>query len=293
MVMSESELSHEAAEQTLPLRDAFAVLFFVSVGMLFDPAILVDAPLQLLATVLIIVFGKSLAALLIVLAFRHPLGTALTISASLAQIGEFSFILAGLGATLGLLPAEGRDLVLAGAMVSILLNPFCFVAIERARPWLTRRAGRQPPEERAFQPATSTATDHAVLIGYGRVGSVIAEAWRAQGGTVVAIEQNEDIVAGLHAQGIEAFAAEGPPETLLEAANVAAARVLFVAIPNSFEAGQFVEHGRALRSDLVIVARTHSDAEVEYLQRLGADETVMGEREIAVAMSARAAARTI
>jgi CPA2 family monovalent cation:H+ antiporter-2 len=134
--------------------------------------------------------------------------------------------------------------------------------------------------------------DHAVLVGHGRVGSVIAEAWRAQGRSVVVIEQNEEIVAGLRSAGIEAFAAERPPEVLLEAANVAAARVLFVAIPNGFEAGQFVEQGRAVRPELVIVARAHSDAEVEHLRRLGADETVMGEREIGVAMSARAAART-
>lgn len=124
MILSESELSHRAAEDSLPLRDAFAVLFFVSVGMLFDPAIVIRDPLPVIATVFIIVIGKSAAAFLIVRAFRHPISTALTISASLAQIGEFSFILAGLGVTLNLLPEQGRDLVLAGAILSILINPW-------------------------------------------------------------------------------------------------------------------------------------------------------------------------
>jgi CPA2 family monovalent cation:H+ antiporter-2 len=247
----------------------------------------------LLTTVLIIVFGKSLGAFVIVRAFGHPMGTAFAISASLAQIGEFAFILAGLGVGLGLLPPQGRDLVLAGAVISIMLNPFCFALLNRLNPWLARRAGAQPESAaQPIRPAASTAVDHAVLVGHGRVGSVIAEAWGAQGRSVVVIEQNEEIVAGLRSAGIEAFAAEGPPEVLLKAANVAAARVLFVAIPNGFEAGQFVEQGRAVRPELVIVARAHSDAEVEHLRRLGADETVMGEREIGVAMSARAAART-
>jgi CPA2 family monovalent cation:H+ antiporter-2 len=291
MVMSESELSQEAAEQTLPLRDAFAVLFFVSVGMLFDPAILIEAPLPLLATVLIIVLGKSIAAFLIVLAFRHTLATALTISASLAQIGEFSFILAGLGVGLGLLSNEGRNLILAGAMISILLNPFCFAAVDRLVAWRERRAPVQtvpkPP------PEPTRLTGHAILIGYGRVGGAIAEAWRETGRPVAVIEDNDDIVARLRAEGVEAIAAHAAPEELLRLANVAAARILFAAIPNSFEAGQFVEQARARNPGLVILARAHSDAEVEYLQKLGADDTIMGEREIAAAMVARALTRGI
>ena len=291
MVMSESELSQEAAEQTLPLRDAFAVLFFVSVGMLFDPAILVEAPLPLLATVLIIVLGKSVAAFLIVLAFRHTVATALTISASLAQIGEFSFILAGLGVGLGLLSDEGRNLILAGAMISILLNPFSFTVIDRLVAWRERRApARTAPEP---PPAPTMLAGHAILIGYGRVGSAIAEAWRAEGRPVVVVEDNDDIVAQLRAEGVDAIPAHDAPEELLRLANVAAAHILFAAIPNSFEAGQFVEQARARNPGLVILARAHSDAEVEYLQKLGADDTIMGEREIAAAMVARALARGI
>src|SRR5690606_6254733 len=140
MIMSESELSHQAAEETLPLRDAFSVLFFVAVGMLFNPAILLEDPLPILATLFIILIGKSVAAFLIVLAFRHPVATALTISASLAQIGEFSFILAELGVQLRLLPEEGRDLILAGALLSIVLNPVVFAAFE----WVTPRVEKIP-----------------------------------------------------------------------------------------------------------------------------------------------------
>ena len=137
MMLNESELSHKAAHDSLPLRDAFAVLFFVSVGMLFDPMILVQHPWQVLATVLIIMFGKSAAAFFIVRAFGHSKGTALTISASLAQIGEFAFIIAGLGVGLKILPQEGQSLVLAGALVSIMLNPIVFGLLDR---WLARHA---------------------------------------------------------------------------------------------------------------------------------------------------------
>jgi CPA2 family monovalent cation:H+ antiporter-2 len=149
MVLSESPLSQRAAQESLPLRDAFAVLFFVSVGMLFDPATVWREPWLLAATIFIIIVGKSLAALVIVLAFRYSLATALTISASLAQIGEFSFILAELGVTLNLLPKEGRDLILAGAIISILLNPLIFATVD----WLTRRFNQ---EARHTEPATAS-----------------------------------------------------------------------------------------------------------------------------------------
>ena len=130
LVLHESELSQKAATDTLPLRDAFAVLFFVAVGMLFNPSILILQPWAVVATLLIIVVGKSIAAWLIVLAFGYTRSTALTISVSLAQIGEFSFMLAELGVTLGLLASEGRDLILASAILSLLINPFLFVALD-------------------------------------------------------------------------------------------------------------------------------------------------------------------
>lgn len=139
VIMNESDLSHDAAQRSLPFQDAFAVMFFVSVGMLFDPRIIYEAPLPLLGVLFIILVGKSVAAFIIVLAFRHPLPTALTVSVSLAQIGEFSFILAGLGVSLGLLPEEGRDLLMAGALLSIALNPLLFRALEPAEAWLRAR----------------------------------------------------------------------------------------------------------------------------------------------------------
>lgn len=171
MVLRESALSYRAAEETLPLRDAFAVLFFVSVGMLFDPSVLLAQPLQVLAVVAIIVFGKSLAAFLLVLAFRYPLNTALTVSASLAQIGEFSFILAGLGVMLGVLPAEGQSLILAGALISIALNPLVFTVIEPAQTWIRARSKLARKLEQRDDPLAElpadvtphTLTGHIVL----------------------------------------------------------------------------------------------------------------------------------
>ncbi len=189
MVMRESEFSHRAAEESLPLRDAFSVLFFVSVGMLFKPAILIEQPLHVLAVVAIIVFGKSLAAFALVLAFRYPLNTALTVSASLAQIGEFSFILAGLGVTLGLLPEEGMSLVLAGALISIAINPLLFAGVEPLRKWILKRSAlarrlEQRGDPYAELPMTTERKfleGQVVLVGYGRVGKRIAQAMQERG----------------------------------------------------------------------------------------------------------------
>jgi CPA2 family monovalent cation:H+ antiporter-2 len=185
--MRESEFSHRAAEESLPLRDAFSVLFFVSVGMLFEPAILLEQPLRVLAVVAIIILGKALVAAALVLALRYPINTALTVAASLAQIGEFSFILAGLGVALGLLPAMGMSLVLAGALISIALNPLLFAAVEPFRRWvlghseLARRLEqRQDPfAELPMSTERKYLEGQVVLVGYGRVGQRIAKAMDA------------------------------------------------------------------------------------------------------------------
>ncbi len=291
MMLAESELSHRAAQETLPLRDAFAVLFFVSVGMLFDPTVITRAPLAVLATLSIIVIGKTVAALLIVLAFRHPLKTALTISVSLAQIGEFSFILAGLGVSLKLLPEAGRDLILAGAILSILFNPVLFFALDRLGPRLQRRDAKPDgetadaePEPEAL-PEPTSLTGHAVLVGYGRVGRRVAARLKEAGVPIFVIDENEARIAALKAEGVEALAGNASQPGILAVANLPAARWFVSAVPHAFEAGTMVEIARKLNPDLDIIARAHADAEVEYMQKLGATLVVMGESEIARGMA--------
>lgn len=307
MVLSESELSHSAARESLPLRDAFSVLFFVSVGMLFDPTILLREPLAILATVFIIVIGKSAAAFLIVILFRKGVSTALTISASLAQIGEFSFILAELGVGLKLLPEEGRDFILAGAIISIVLNPLMFYLTERLRPRFedaaARRTARKSPQaaetvapvaevEAGNDDEEDTRTPvphdgHCVLVGYGRVGRIVAANLKTAKIPFVVIEESDRLVSDLHAEGIDAIAGHAASAGLLSLSNIARARSLVVAIPDAFEAGNIVESAKKMNSRLLVIARAHSDAEVEHLTNLGADTVIMGEREVANGMLKR------
>ncbi|MCE9651136.1 MAG: Kef family K(+) transporter [Parvibaculum sp.] len=291
MILSESPLSQRAAEETLPLRDAFAVLFFVSVGMLFDPGIVLSDPLPLLATLLIIVVGKSVASFLIVRAFGHPMSTALTISASLAQIGEFSFILATLGVGLGLLPERGRDLILAGAILSILANPLFFFALDRVKTLLDRLGERdlgerviKEMEEHDVEATPTQLTDHAVIVGYGRVGSLVGRRLLRAGYPVLVIEDAHGLADKLREQGLETIVGNAAKPAVLAAANLSRARWLFLAIPNGFEAGQVVEQARKANPSLDIVARAHADAEVDYLRKHGANYVIMGEREIARGM---------
>ncbi|MCA1455567.1 Kef family K(+) transporter [Bradyrhizobium sp. BRP22] len=286
MMLTESPLSQRAAQESLPLRDAFAVLFFVSVGMLFDPMSVVREPWPLIGTLFIITIGKSVAAFLIVLAFRHPVSTALTISASLAQIGEFSFILAEIGVVSNLLPKEGRDLILAGSILSIMLNPLIFAGVDWLIPRLDR-GGASPetaaPPAREKIPVTGL-TGHAILVGYGRVGNIVGNAMKEAGQPFLVIEDADAIVSGLKQKSIEAIMGNAARADVLAAANPSAARYLVVAIPEAFEAGQIVQQARAANPDIRTIARAHSDAEVEHLARLGADTVIMGEREIARAM---------
>ncbi len=288
MILSESELSQQAAAESLPLRDAFAVLFFISVGMLFDPSILLREALPVLATLLIIVVGKSMAALGIALAFGHPLTTALAVAVSLAQIGEFSFILAGLGVNLALLPERGRDLILAGALLSIMLNPLLFAGYDRLKPRLERReaSGREmepgAPVEEPSIPDATTLTGHNVLVGAGRVGGRVAEVLKDAPEPLLVIDERDQTVAKLRESGIETMA--GNATTIIKSANLAEARTLIVAIPDTFEAGQIIAQARAISPNLKIVARAHSDAEADHLSSYGADSVVLGEQEIANAM---------
>lgn len=288
MVLSESQLSQRAAEESLPLRDAFAVLFFVSVGMLFDPAVLVREPGPLAGTLLVVMLGAA-TAFLIVRVRGYPIGTALLIAAGLAQIGEFSFILADLGIGLGVLPPRARDLILGTSILSILVNPILFAALERFRTWIERReAGAVAPaaarETTQEELRPTLLTGHAVLIGYGRVGRLVGDTLKQDGWPLLVIEDAAEAIERLRAQGIEAIAGNAAEDPVLHAANLAQARLLLVAIPNAFEAGQIVQQARAANPALEIVARAHFDAEVDHLMQFGANRVIMGEREIAHAM---------
>ncbi|MQV06034.1 YbaL family putative K(+) efflux transporter [Sinorhizobium meliloti] len=289
MILAESQLSQRAAQETLPLRDAFAVLFFVSVGMLFNPMILVEQPLLVAATFLIIVIGNAAAASAIAVMFGYSLPIAVTLGLSLAQIGEFSFILAGLGVELNLLPETGRDLVLAGAILSILINPLLFAGLDRLMPRLENRAPVRTEEEGRIditpKLTTTSLTDHAILVGYGRVGRLVAETLQNAGQPYLIVEERQVVADQLRAGGVDVISGNAAQPGLLEAANVNSAKWLISTIPNPFESGNFIEHARATNPKLEIIARAHSDAEVEYLKRLGANLIIMGEKEIARSIS--------
>lgn len=280
MILGETQLSRRAAEETLPLRDAFAVLFFVSVGMLFNPAVVTEQPGPLLATVAIIIIGKSIAAFALVKAFGHATGTATTVSVSLAQIGEFSFILAGLGTSLEILPPEGRDLILAGAILSIFANPFLFALAARGAGGKGRKAPKpaDTPEEQVLR---LLREEHVVLIGYGRVGRLIAQRLGAATRPFVIVEDEPDIARKAEAAGLPVIRGNATNDDVLRAAGIDRASKLLIAIPEGFEGGAIAERARRLNPALTIIARAHSDAEVAHLERLGADRVVMGERETA------------
>jgi len=275
MMMRESSLSHRAAEESLPLRDAFSVLFFVSVGMLFDPEVLLTQPLQVLAVVVIIMLGKSLAAFLLILAFRYPLNTALTVSASLAQIGEFSFILVGLGAALGLLPQAGVNLILAAALISISLNHLLFQAIEplqvwiRARSTLARRLERSddPLAELPISVASSELSGHIVLVGYGDVGQLIASTLAEKAKTFVVAEQNRELVEKLRAQGMHAVAGDASDPAVLIQAHIARARSLIITTPDALRVRRMLETARLLNPRVKTVVRSYSEEADSLLQK--------------------------
>jgi monovalent cation:H+ antiporter-2, CPA2 family len=292
-VVSESDMSHQAAADALPLRDAFAVLFFVSAGMLLDPAYLIANPLPVAAVVALIVVAKWLTKVLIVGAAGHPPRVALTVAAGLAQIGEFSFIIGTLGRSLGLLPDAGYQLIVAGALISIGLNPVLFAVIRplerrlRASPTLAavmeRRAGelgRITPDEGA------TLRLHAIVCGYGRVGRLLGPAFERRGFRYVVITQQRDEVDRLRAGGVTAIYGDAGNATVLEMAGIAHARLVVVATSDPHETRLIVERVRELNAAVDVVARTHSDSEAAHLRSLGGKvQAVHGERELAVQMA--------
>ncbi|HEY8355034.1 MAG TPA: YbaL family putative K(+) efflux transporter [Methylophilaceae bacterium] len=293
MVMRESEFSHRAAEESLPFRDAFAVLFFVAVGMLFDPRVLIEEPLHVLAVLAIIIIGKSFAAMSLVLAFRYPFNSALTIAASLAQIGEFSFILAGLGLTLGILPAEGMSLVLAGALISIALNPFVFASIAPINKWLLARSATarrlnsrvDPYAELPMSTERKYLEGQVVLVGFGRVGRRIADALKERGIPYVVAEQNREIVENLRKKNIPAVSGDASDPVVLVQAHIAQAAMLVVATPDSINVRQMVNTARTLNPDIEIVLRTHSEDESVLLRKENLGTVFYGEEELARGMT--------
>jgi CPA2 family monovalent cation:H+ antiporter-2 len=293
MVLRESQFSHRAAEETLPLRDAFAVLFFVSVGMLFDPRILVDQPLRVLAVLGVIVLGKSIAAAVLVLLLRYPLHTALTVSASLAQIGEFSFILVGLGSTLGVMPQEAQSLVVAGALLSIALNPLVFRGMQPLQRWLLARsdlarrlAARDDPLAELPMTTDPRYLSHqVVLVGHGRVGRKLAEALAAHRIPFVVAEQNRSIVEELRARGIPAVFGDAVQPEVLVQAHVARARMLVIATPDTLGVRQMAAHARLLNPQIEIAVRSHSEDEAERLEQEVTATVFVGENELAMAMT--------
>ena len=293
MVMRESEFSHRAAEESLPLRDAFSVLFFLAVGMLFEPKILLEQPLHVLAVVGIIIVGKSLAAMAIVLAFRYPLNSALTVSASLAQIGEFSFIVAGLGLSLGLLPAEGMSLVLAGALISIALNPLLFATAEPLRRWILKKSAYARSLEARDDPYAELpmSTDRkflegqVVLVGYGRVGRRVGRALAFRHIPFVVAEQNRELVEDLRKQGIAAVSGDATDPTVLIQAHIAQAAMLVVATPDPLNVRQMVNTAKTLNPEIEIVLRTHSEDESRLFRKENLGTVFFGEEELAKGMT--------
>ena len=299
VVISESDLSHRAAADALPLQDAFAVLFFVAVGMLFDPTIIVRRPLQVLLVVLIVMIGKSIAALAIVRAFGHPLHTSLTISASLAQIGEFSFILAALGVSLGLLPPEGQSLIVAGALLSITLNALVFKLIAPVEGWVQARPrlarllepspGRVPALPADFD--AGRARDHVVLVGHGRVGRRVAQALASRGIPYLVIEQDRGTALALREQGLPVVYGDATRHGTLEDAGLREARLLVVTTPEPFQARAIIDVARRIQPAIDIAVLTHSEAERAYLERSKVGMAVLGEEELADAMARYALGR--
>jgi CPA2 family monovalent cation:H+ antiporter-2 len=284
MILKESELAQRAAEESLPFRDAFAVLFFVSEGMLFNPMVLLNETVPLLVTLALVLVVSGGTVFVMIRVLGRPLSDALIIAAGLAQIGEFAFILSGLGIALNVLPIEARNLIVAASIISIFANPLMFALADRLKARyvpVPLPAAARPEAE--LQP--TALKDHAVLVGYGRVGQLVGEALTREGWPLVVIEDATDIVERLRADDIEVISGNAAEHRVLMAANLKNAKLLLVAIPNGFEAGQIVEQARAANPDIDIVARAHFDAEVEYLSKLGANVVIMGEREIARSMA--------
>ncbi|HVX39668.1 MAG TPA: cation:proton antiporter [Gemmatimonadaceae bacterium] len=294
IVIAESDVSHQAAADALPLQDAFAVLFFVAVGMVFDPRVLMERPLAVLATVLIVTVGKAAVSFAMLVRLRTPLHAALTAAAGLSQIGEFSFILASLGLSLGLLSRAGQSLILAGSILSITLNPLALRSVGpierwvRARPrlraWLERDAESEHLASSSGAPS-DRLRDHAVIVGFGRVGSTIGRALEAQGIPFLVVEKDRERVEALRRRGLHVLFGDASRAAVLEHAGLERARLLVIAAPGTYQARAILDLAREENPELDTVVRTHSTAEQVHLERQGVGAVVVGERELALGMA--------
>ncbi len=291
-VMRESEFSHRAAEETLPLRDAFSVLFFVSIGMMVDPAIFIEQPGRILVVVMVVMFVNFASAVAIVIANRYPLSTALSIGASLGQIGEFSIILAGLALGLGIIQSEVMNLVLAAVLLSIAFNTLLFKAVEPARRWVLSRSAvaRRLDQRQDPTAALPMSTDRKylegqlVLVGYGRVGKRIGQALVERSIPYVIVEQSRERVEALREEGLAAVSGDlGDPSVLIQA-HIAKASMLVIATPDTVHVRQMVETARLLNPSIEVIVRTHSEDESELLAADGFGKIFFGEDELAKGM---------
>lgn len=291
LTLGESPLSHRAAQESLPLREAFAVLFFVSAGMLFDPSIILTHPLEILTVVVIIIFGKTIAAALLVLAFRYPLQTALTVSASLAQIGEFSFILASIGVSLKLLPETGRSLIVAGALISISFNPLLFKMVLPVHGWIKERVikkesqNEDPLSQLPKMKKKADLTNHVILIGYGRVGERIGQRLVKEKVDFIVVEENRSLVYRLRKQKIPAVYGDAANPNILSKTHVDKAIILVIAIPGAFHVRNIIKTARALNPKIKLLVRTHSGEEIKLLSKEKVEKIFLGENELANSMS--------
>ncbi|TIE13588.1 sodium:proton antiporter, partial [Legionella pneumophila] len=299
MIMRESSFSHRAAEESLPLRDAFAVLFFVSVGMLFNPAVLIEQPLQILIVVGIILIGKSIAAFVLVLAFRYPLQSALIVSASLAQIGEFSFILAELGVRLKMLPEEGQSFILAGALISIAINPLVFKLINPVHAWIKsyprllsffERSG-DPLAELPMTTKEEYLSGQVVLIGYGRVGKRVAHLLSEKNIPYVVIEENRELITSLRASGIPSVYGDASEPSVLIQGHIIHASLLMILIADTVHLRKIIHYAYQLNPKIEIVVRTHDEEEAALLQKEITGKVFFAEGEIAKSMGEYALSR--
>jgi CPA2 family monovalent cation:H+ antiporter-2 len=292
VVISESDLSYRAGADALPMQDAFAVIFFVSTGMLLDPGILLNAPGKLLAVLGVILVGNAIWSTVLMILLRHPFASAVRIGAAFGQIGEFSFIMAALGVSLGVLAEEGRSLILAAALVSIVLNPLLSWAAEQLitvvsrHPALLDRVERhKAPRMVATDLFMATPVNHVIVIGYGRVGRTIGEAFQRVGVPFVAIEQDRRVAEAMRTLGVAAVYGDATRPGILEHARPEFARLLVVASPDPYHARRIIELARVRNPDIDIIVRTHADTEQEFFEQLGVGKALMGERELAFGMA--------